>query len=125
MVRLAIVCGAGAVGCGARYLVSVWAGRQFGTSFPYGTLIVNVAGSFLIALVMESSIRAADFSPNLRLALTTGLMGGFTTYSSFNYETTTLMMGDAPMRGALNIVVTVLGCLGAGLLGLWLARRIV
>jgi fluoride exporter len=122
--RLAIVCGAGAVGCGARYLISVWAGQRFGTSFPYGTLIVNVLGSFVIALVMEISLRSAEFSPNLRLALTTGLMGGFTTYSSFNYESTQLMLGGSALRGFANIAITVIACLGAGLLGLVLARRI-
>jgi len=123
--RFAIVCGAGAIGSGARYLISLWAGQRFGTSFPYGTLIVNVVGSFLIALIMEISVRAADFSPNLRLALTTGLMGGFTTYSSFNFETTSLLVGGSPLRGTANIVITVVACLGAGLLGLALARRIV
>lgn len=103
----------------------MWAGQRLGTSFPYGTLIVNLVGSFLIALIMEISIRSAGFSPNLRLALTTGFMGGLTTYSSFNYETTSMVLGDAPMRGLLNMLVTVVGCLGAGVLGLWLARRIV
>ena len=118
------MCGAGAVGSGARYLVSLWAGQRIGTAFPYGTLIVNVVGSFAIALVLELSIRIASFPPNLRLALATGFLGGFTTYSSFNYETTTLLASESSLRGVLNIGVTLIGCLLAGLLGLWLARRI-
>jgi CrcB protein len=124
VVRFLIVCGAGAVGCGARYLVSLWAAKRIGTGFPWGTLIVNLVGSFLIAFVLELSTRMANFSPNLRIALTTGFMGGLTTYSSFNYESTALLTGDHPLRGALNIGVTLIGCLGFGLLGVLLARRI-
>jgi fluoride exporter len=121
--RFLIVCGAGAVGCGARYLVALWAGQRFGTAFPYGTLIVNVVGSFAIALVLELSIRIAAFPPNLRLALATGFMGGFTTYSAFNYESTALLLDKSFARAAANLAITVVGCLLAGLLGLWTARR--
>lgn len=123
MERFLIVCGAGAVGCGSRYLVSLWAAARFGTKLPYGTLIVNIVGSFLIALVMEVSIRSTGFNPNVRLALTTGFMGGLTTYSSFNYETTALLFNGSTMRGIANIALTLIGCLLAGLLGLFLARR--
>jgi CrcB protein len=121
--RFLIVCGAGAVGCGARYLVSLWAGERFGTAFPYGTLIVNLIGSFLIAFVLELSLRVASFPPNLRLGLTTGFMGGLTTYSSFNYESTALLMNGNALRGALNIGITLIGCVLFGLLGLVVARR--
>jgi CrcB protein len=121
VVRFLIVCGAGGAGCGARYLVGVWLGPR---PFPFATLIVNVVGSFLMALVMEASLRVADFPPNLRLALTTGFMGGLTTYSSFNYETTTLASEGAWLRASLNASITLLGCAIAGLAGLWLARRV-
>ena len=124
MERFLIVSGAGAAGCGVRYLVSLWTLKRFGTTFPWGTLIVNLLGSFLIALVIEYSIRKASFSPNLRLALTTGFMGGLTTYSSFNYESTALLSGDHPMRGAINIGVTLIGCMLFGYLGLVLGRRL-
>lgn len=123
MQRFLIVCGAGALGCGARYLISIWMQERFGGKFPYGTLLVNILGAFLIALVMELSIRIADFPPNLRLALTTGLLGGLTTYSSFNYETTQLAMSGATGRALANVAITVVACLGAGLLGLALARK--
>ncbi len=124
MERFLIVCGAGALGCGARYLVSTWAAGRSG-GFPYGTLIVNVVGSFLITLVIELAARMADFSPNLRLALTTGFLGGLTTYSSFNHESTALLLEGQAARGVANIVATLLGCLAAGLLGLVVARRLV
>jgi CrcB protein len=122
--RFLLVCGAGAAGCGARYAISLWSAKRFGTTFPYGTLIVNVVGSFLIALVLETAARKAAFPPNLRLALSTGFLGGMTTYSSFNYETTALATTGNATRALLNIAITVIGCLAAGLLGIWLARRI-
>jgi len=122
--RFLIVCGAGGLGCGVRYLISMWAGGRIGTAFPYGTLIVNVLGSFLMALLLELSLRIVDFPPNLRLALTTGFLGGMTTYSSFNYETTTLVLEGQAVRGLANLGITLIGCVGAGLLGLLVARKL-
>jgi fluoride exporter len=122
MDRFLIVCGAGGLGCGLRYLIAL---RMGATTFPYATLIVNLVGSFAIAFVLELSLRVAAFPPNLRLALTTGFLGGLTTYSSFNFETTTLAAGGETGRALVNIGATLIGCVLAGLLGLWLARRIV
>ncbi len=121
MGRFLIVCGAGALGCGLRYLVSLWIDAR---AFPFATLVVNLAGSFAIALVLELSLRIADFPPNLRLALATGFLGGLTTYSSFNHESTSLLQAGQVLRGLLYLGVTVLGCFAAGLLGLALARRL-
>jgi CrcB protein len=121
--RFLIVCGAGALGCGTRYLVGLWAAERFGTKFPYGTLLVNIVGSFLIAFVLELSVRIADFPPNVRLALTTGFLGGLTTYSSFNFETTQLAITGEAMRALANLLITIVACVGAGLLGLVVARR--
>lgn len=123
MQRFLVVCGAGAIGCGLRYLVGLGAAR-IPQSFPYGTLIVNLVGSFLIALVMEIAIRNVDFSPTLRLALTTGFLGGLTTYSAFNYESSQMILNGQVARGVANVVITLVGCFLLGLLGLALARRI-
>ena len=126
MQRLLIVIAAGGIGCGVRYLVALALGPR---SFPYATLAVNLGGCFLIALVLESVLRGAAISPNTRLALTTGFMGGLTTYSSFNYETMLLAMGTKdtagrPVTAIVYLVVTLVGCMICGLAGLWLARRL-
>ncbi|MGA3122884.1 MAG: fluoride efflux transporter CrcB [Polyangiaceae bacterium] len=124
MTRVFLIGLAGALGTLSRYFVGVFAGRTLGTDFPYGTLIVNVLGCFLIAVVSQLALSTTLISPTLRMTLTTGFMGGFTTYSSFNYETTNLLRERAWATGFLNVGVTVVGCFVAGLLGLAVARRI-
>jgi len=119
--RVLIVFGAGGAGCVARYLVAIAVGRR---DFPYATLIVNLVGSFLIAFILELALRRKGIPANVQLALTTGFMGGFTTYSSFNFETTQLVLDGHPARGIANISATLVGAFAAGLLGLWLARKI-
>jgi CrcB protein len=121
--RFLWVCFAGALGTGARYLVGLWAPRAFGSGFPYATLIVNVAGCFLIAAVIQLALNAASFPPDLRVALTVGFAGGLTTYSSFNHETTRLLQEGAPGLALLNFGVMVFGCFVAGLLGFALIGR--
>ena len=123
MERFLLICLAGAVGTGSRYLIGSWAAPRFGTAFPAGTLIVNVLGCFLMGLVAQLAISMPNMSPNLRIALTTGFLGGLTTYSSFNYETTKLMQSGSGRMALLNFGVTVTSCVVSGLLGVWLARR--
>jgi CrcB protein len=122
MERLLLICAAGAAGTGLRYVVSVWAARAFGAEFPWGTLIVNVAGCFLMAIVMHIALHTASLSPTARLTLTTGFMGGLTTYSSFNYETTELFRDGAARMAFANIGATMACCFAAGILGLVAAR---
>ena len=124
MTRLLLVCLGGALGSGARYLVSVGVVAAFGIGFPYGTLIVNLAGSFAVAFVMQLSMTGDLLSPEWRLLLTTGVMGGFTTYSTFNYETLAYFRTGAWGIAVINVVATVLGCLVAGLAGFALARML-
>ncbi len=124
MLQLIWICVGGALGTGARFLVGTWAAESLGTAFPYGTLIVNVVGSFLIAVVMSLSIDAGVIPLPVRMFLTTGVMGGFTTYSSFNYETLKLFQSGAWGSAAANVAVTLLGCAASGLFGLWVASRV-
>lgn len=118
MLRLVVVCAGGAVGSGLRYLVGLIAIRALGTAFPYGTLAVNVIGSFLIALILAyagSTSRA--LSDATVLTLTTGVMGGFTTYSAFNEETLRFIEAGNSRVGLLYAICTFVACLLAGALG--------
>jgi fluoride exporter len=123
--RYLLVAFGGATGSVVRYWVGGIAPRVFGEAFPYGTLVVNLLGSFLISVVMGVALSTSLVPVNLRIFLTTGIMGGFTTYSAFNYETLALLQQRLWFTGGLNVVATVLGCLVAGLLGLLLARVLV
>jgi fluoride exporter len=125
MERLLWISLAGAVGTGTRYLVGVWAAGRFGTAFPYGTLLVNLIGCFLMALIVHVATTVTAISPTLRLVLTTGFLGGLTTYSSFNYETTALFASGARSIACLNFGLTVGGCLLAGIAGFWVGRILV
>ncbi len=124
MVRFLWVCLGGAIGSGARFALSSWARSLLGAAFPFGTLGVNLLGSFLLGLIMQVGLSSEVLSPTARLTLGTGVMGGFTTYSSFNYETLQLFEDRASFLGILNIFVTLSGGLVAGWLGLAAGRRL-
>jgi CrcB protein len=118
---LLVVLGSG-VGGGLRYLFDGWAQRAFGSAFPLGTLGVNVIGSFLITIIMHLGLHKGLLSPDMRLLLTTGLMGGLTTYSAFNYETMRFFEERAYGLGLLNIGMTLVSCLVAAVLATALLR---
>jgi CrcB protein len=124
MERFLWICLAGAAGTGARYLIALWAAQRFGSSFPFGTLIVNLAGCFGIAAVMHAA-STLSLSPTVRSAITIGFIGGLTTYSSFNYETTRLMEEGATGAAILNAMATIVGALAAGWLGMVCARQLI
>src|SRR5258708_16774051 len=110
MLRFLLIGLGGAVGTWARYLIALWAAKALGNSFPYGTLIVNLAGCFLIAAVMHVALSTSHAPMTLRLTLTTGFFGGMTTYSSFNYETTKLLQERAWGTGLLTFPATTHPC---------------
>jgi fluoride exporter len=103
----------GFIGACLRYIVSIYSPKLFGTQLPYGTLIVNVVGGILIGLIMELSLTTDLISPNLRLFLTTGMMGGLTTFSTFSYETVALFSEGsyilAMLNTGLNIFLSMTG----------------
>ena len=125
MKRLVLVFVGSGLGGGLRYLVGGWAQRWLGSAFPFGTLGVNVIGSFLIMVFMHLGLNRGLLSAETRIFLTTGVMGGLTTYSTFNYETTNYFREGAWLLGATNVAATLAGCLVAGLAGLALARLFV
>lgn len=122
MARFLWICLGGAAGTGARYLLSGWLLRVAGPGFPWGTLAVNVLGSFLLGLITQVALTTNLIPPTPRLALTTGVMGGFTTYSAFNYETLEYLRQDNPLLAAANLGATAVTCLLAGWLGLAAGR---
>jgi CrcB protein len=123
MERFLWICLAGAAGTGARYLIALWAAQRLGSTFPYGTLIVNLVGCFGIAAVMHAAL-TLSWSPTLRSAITIGFIGGLTTYSSFNYETTRLLEEGAVGAAALNAMLTIVGAFTAGWVGLLCAKQV-
>ena len=125
MSRFFWICLGGAAGTAARYLISGWALDLLGTTLPWGTLAVNVIGSFLIGGIMHVGLTTQLLPPGLRLALTTGVMGRFTTYSAFNYETLQYFQEGARMLAVANIAVMLFSCLAAGAAGLWVAKLLV
>ncbi len=97
----------GFIGACLRYAVSLYSSKMLGTQFPYGTLIVNITGGILIGLIMELSFNTDLIPPNMRLFLTTGIMGGLTTFSTFSYETINLLSDGEYLIGVLNICLNV------------------
>lgn len=122
MVRLLLICLGGALGTAARYGLSVWCRDAFGAGFPYGTLAVNILGSFLLGAIMYVGLNTELLSTTTRLTLGAGVMGGFTTYSNFNFETIQLVQERAFRLAALYLLATLCGCLVAGWFGISTAK---
>ena len=120
---LAVALG-GAVGAIARYLSTDWLGRAFGTGFPLGTLFVNVVGSFLMAVIVELFATKLSASVELRAFLAVGLLGSFTTFSSFSHDVAVLyergnLLAAGGYMGA-SVTISVLALFS----GLWITRAI-
>ena len=122
MERLLLVAAGGAVGSALRYLVATAALVWLGPAFPWGTLAVNLAGSFLIGLVQVLAAERLVLGEEARLFLTAGVLGGFTTYSAFSYETVGLMERGAWGPAWLNVALTTSGCLAICYLGMLAGR---
>jgi fluoride exporter len=123
--RLLLICAGGAIGTGLRYVVSGLAARWFGAQFPYGTLVVNLSGAFIIGVIQELGTTTLLVPDNVRLFLTVGLMGGLTTYSTFSYETVRLMEFGSWHQAWINVVVTTTVCLSLCFLGIATGRLLV
>ena len=122
--RLSLVLLGGALGSAGRYLVSVWMAGRFGDDFPWGTLVVNVVGSFLIGLLATLADEAAWFGPEVRVFLVAGLLGGFTTFSAFSLETLRLVEDREIVRAAFYMVGSVVLSITAALLGVAAGRTL-
>jgi CrcB protein len=115
LVNVLLVALGGAIGSAARYLVGAFVANRFGPDFPWGTFIVNVSGSFLIGVIL-SLVGGGQLPAGARLFLAVGVMGGYTTFSTYSNETLQLVQGGevgAAMFNALGQVV-------AGFIGVYL-----
>jgi len=112
----------GGLGALARYVLSTWVHGLTGAAFPWGTLAVNGIGSFVIGLVMVLSVDRGLISPDVRLLLTTGFCGGLTTFSTFSYETLSLLRAEQWAWAGANTLANVALCFAAAGLGMLAGR---
>lgn len=110
------------LGANARYFLSGWAAEKWGVTFPYGTLLINLTGSFILGLFLTFAAQRALVDPRYRLLIAVGFCGSYTTFSTYTYESFNLMLNGSWGAGLLNL----LGSSGLGLtavgLGIWLGR---
>ncbi|MBR9727145.1 fluoride efflux transporter CrcB [Shewanella intestini] len=110
MINVLFVALGGSIGAVMRYLISLFMLQVFGTSFPFGTLVVNLLGSFLMGIVYALG-QLSHLSPELKSMVGVGLLGALTTFSTFSNETLLLMQQGEWMKGFLNVLLNVSLCL--------------
>ncbi len=121
--RILIVGAGSLLGGMLRYIISVVTAKYFG-DFPLGTLLVNVAGGFLIGFIMQAGINLWSLSTESRIFITTGFLGGLTTFSTFSYETISLLAEGSYFMGALNVCLNLFLALSACWGGAAVARML-
>jgi CrcB protein len=114
-----------AIGGVSRYLLGGLVQRMLDTTFPAGTLLVNVTGSFLLGAIIRYALETPSLTPEVRAFLTIGFCGGYTTFSTFSYETMALLEDGEWARAGGYITASVILSLIATFLGLALARQVI
>jgi CrcB protein len=114
----------GGIGAAARYGVNVWSGRVLGTEFPWHTLIVNVVGCFIMGLLTGLMAQKLNLSPEARAFLTTGILGGFTTFSAFSLDVVLLVERKAMLAAGAYVAASVMLSIAAVFAGLHLMRTL-
>jgi CrcB protein len=122
MTKVIVVALGGGIGAAIRYLISTWAAERFESSFPYGTLIVNIVGCFIIGAFMVLVTERIIANPYWRLLVAVGFVGGLTTFSSFSYETLKLVEDAQYQWAAYNILANFCFGIFATWLGMTIAR---
>ena len=122
--QVAAIAAGGALGSVLRYGLSTWVHTLAGRGFPYGTLAVNVLGCLAMGLLFVLLVERVGESAVLRAGLLIGVLGGFTTFSSFSIETVNLIEQGALAKAAGNVAASLALCLGATWLGVVLARQL-
>lgn len=124
MNAILLVASGGAIGSVLRYLTGLAMTRLFGIAFPYGTLVVNVIGGLIMGLFIELLTRRFEGSEELRLFVAVGILGGFTTFSSFSLDVVMLWQRGETASAAFYVLISVVLSICAVFLGLWLARTV-
>ena len=124
MLQIVSIAIGGAVGALCRYGMSNGIYLLLGRGFPYGTLSVNVLGSLIMGMVYVMMVERMDVSPELRAGITIGLLGAFTTFSTFSIETLNLLEDGESMKAALNVILSVVLCVSGCWLGMVLGRQL-
>lgn len=123
MFNLLLVVVGGGIGAGIRHLTNMSAMRLVGPNFPWGTMAINIVGSFAMGLFIAMLMRRGG-SNELRLFVATGILGGFTTFSAFSLDFATLWERGATLPAFGYALASVIGAIIALFLGLWLARTV-
>jgi CrcB protein len=124
MVNILIIGIGGFLGAISRYGVALWVGERWGRSFPLGTFLINISGSFLIGLLMPLFTERFMVNPQWRLMLVVGFLGAYTTFSTFEYETGALLKDGEWMVAGLNVILSVFVGFAALKLGEVIAKSI-
>ena len=123
MLGVLLVALGGGIGSAARYLVGGWFANRFGPAFPYGTFVINVTGSFIIGFSLAFAQERVSLSPYWRLFFAVGFVGGYTTFSTFEYESVRLLQDREMLLGAVYVLGSVLtgglAAIGGIALGSW------
>jgi fluoride exporter len=112
----------GGLGAVARYWLSGWIPGKIESDLPLGTLAVNILGCFLIGLLMSAFEERFLTQPSLRVFLTIGILGGFTTFSTFSFETVALIRDGEALFATMNILVSIVTCIGGTAMGMYIGR---
>jgi CrcB protein len=124
MIQLFAIASGGAVGALLRYWTANAVNTRMGAGFPFGTLTVNVLGSLVIGFLYIWLLERMSTGPALRAFLMIGLLGAFTTFSTFSIETLNLLESGQPVRALLNVLISVTVCVAAAGLGVLTARQL-
>lgn len=124
MLKLIYIGMGGFLGAGCRYLMTKWIEMRWKTLFPTGTLIVNIVGSFLLGFLMILFIEKTAGYSNLKILMTTGFLGAFTTFSTFSFETMILLEKNSFITAGLNILGNIFFGLSAVMIGILTARNL-
>ncbi len=108
MIKYIIIVMGGGIGAASRFALGTWIGQRWGRSVPLGTFVINVSGSFLIGLLMTLMAERFTENPAWRLFLVVGFLGGYTTFSSFEYETGRLVTDGEYLYATMNAVLSVI-----------------